>query len=128
VNPAGAIGWWAQKQVTFVDNHDTGPSESCSVGQNHWPVPCDRVLAAYAYILTHPGIPSLYLAHVYDWGLRAPIAALIAERRAAGITSTSAVVIERAEAGLYAAIVKGTRSSLAMALGDGAWSPGRGRS
>ena len=36
--PAGAIGWWAQKSVTFVDNHDTGPTESCGSGQRHWPV------------------------------------------------------------------------------------------
>ncbi|MCK6550433.1 alpha-amylase [Myxococcota bacterium] len=121
--PAGAIGWWAQKQVTFVDNHDTGPSESCSVGQNHWPVPCGEVMQGYAYILSHPGIPTIYSPHVYDWNLRAPIRALVQARRSMGVSSTSAVSIQRAEQGLYAAIVTGTSGQLAVKIGPNAWSP-----
>lgn len=121
--PAGAIGWWAQKQVTFVDNHDTGPSESCNVGQNHWPVPCGAVLQGYAYVLTHPGIPSVYAAHVYEWNLRAGIRELIQARRTAGVTSTSPIAIQRAEQNLYAAIVTGTARRLAVRIGSGAWSP-----
>lgn len=121
--PGGAIGWWAQKSVTFVDNHDTGPSESCNVGQNHWPIPCDKVMQGYAYILTHPGIPVVYYPHVYDWGLKAQIQALVGVRRSQNITSTSAVAIQRAEAGLYAAIIDG---STAMKIGSGTWNPGSG--
>ncbi|HEX8537699.1 MAG TPA: alpha-amylase family glycosyl hydrolase, partial [Cystobacter sp.] len=41
--PSGAIGWWPAKSVTFIDNHDTGPS-SPSGGQNHWPFPSDKVM------------------------------------------------------------------------------------
>lgn len=124
--PAGGIGWWAQKMVTFVDNHDTGPSESCAVGQNHWPVPCDKVMQGYAYVLTHPGVPSVYYAHVYNWGLKNDIKALIDARKAAGITSTSSVSIQRATTGLYAAIVTGTNYQLAMKIGPNAWDPGSG--
>jgi len=36
--PQGAIGWWPAMSVTFVDNHDTGPAESCGTGQNLWAV------------------------------------------------------------------------------------------
>jgi alpha-amylase len=122
-NPAGAIGWWAQKSVTFVDNHDTGPSESCSSGQNLWPVPCGSVMQGYAYILTHPGIPTVYYPHVYDWNLRAAIKALISARKSAGITSTSAVSIQQATTGLYAAIITGTTHKLAMKIGPNSWSP-----
>ncbi|NQD36231.1 alpha-amylase [Permianibacter sp. IMCC34836] len=121
--PAGGIGWWAQKMVTFVDNHDTGPSASCSTGQNHWPVPCSKVMQGYAYVLTHPGIPTVYYPHVYDWNLRAGIKTLISLRKEKAITSTSAVAIQRADQGLYAAIIN---NNLAMKIGPNAWSPGSG--
>ncbi|WP_269530769.1 glucan 1,4-alpha-maltotetraohydrolase domain-containing protein [Chitinimonas sp. BJYL2] len=124
--PQGGIGWWAQKMVTFVDNHDTGPSESCGNGQSHWPVPCDKVMQGYAYILSHPGIPTVYYPHVYNWGLKNDIKALIDARKAAGITSTSAVSIQKAETGLYAAIITGTQYQLAMKIGPNSWSPGAG--
>jgi alpha-amylase len=121
--PAGAIGWWAQKSVTFVDNHDTGPSEACGNGQNHWPVPCTKVVEGYAYVLTHPGIPTVYYPHIYDWNLKAQIKALMDVRKQQGITSTSTVSIQRAETGLYAAIING---NTAMKIGPNAWSPGTG--
>lgn len=121
--PQGAIGWWPQKQVTFVDNHDTGPSESCSTGQNLWAVPCDKVMQGYAYILTHPGIPAIYWPHVYDWNLRASIQALINVRKSKGLTSTSSVAIQQATTGLYAAIING---NVAMKIGPNSWSPGAG--
>ena len=55
--PCGLIGWWPAKAVTFIDNHDTGPSTGGSGGQNHWPFPGDKVMEGYAYILTHPRRP-----------------------------------------------------------------------
>jgi len=124
--PAGAIGWWPQKMVTFVDNHDTGPSGTCGSGQNMWPTPCDKVLTAYAYNLTHPGIPTIYSTHVFDWGLQKEIKNLINARRGAGITSTSKVGILKAENGLYAAIVEGTRGRVAIKMGSNDWNPGAG--
>jgi len=60
--PPGLIGWMPKYAVTFVDNHDTGST------QRHWPFPDDKVLVGYAYIITHPGIPSLFWDHVFDWG------------------------------------------------------------
>jgi alpha-amylase len=124
--PQGAIGWWPAMSVTFVDNHDTGPAESCGTGQNLWAVPCGSVMEGYAYVLTHPGIPTVYYPHVYDWNLRTPIAALISARKAAGVHSTSPVAIQQATQGLYAAIVTGTTRQLAMKIGPNSWSPGAG--
>jgi alpha-amylase len=121
--PAGGIGWWAQKMVTFVDNHDTGPTTSCSSGQNLWPVPCGQVMAGYAYILTHPGIPTVYYPHVYDWNLRTAIKSLIGIRKEQGITSTSSVAIQQAVTGLYAAIIDG---KVAVKIGPNDWNPGSG--
>jgi alpha-amylase len=124
--PSGAIGWWSQKSVTFVDNHDTGPAETSSTGQNLWPVPAGSVMQGYAYILTHPGIPTVYYPHVYNWNLRTAIKALISARKSAGVTSTSAVAIQQATTGLYAAIITGTSGKLAMKIGPNSWSPGSG--
>ncbi len=121
--PAGGIGWWPQKMVTFVDNHDTGPSENCWSGQNHWAVPCDKVMVGYAYILTHPGIPTVYYPHVYNWNLRSPIKALIDIRKSQGIGATSNVNIQRADYGVYAAIING---NTAVKIGPYDWSPGSG--
>ncbi len=119
-NPQGTIGVWPSRSVTFVDNHDTGPSEQCGNGQSHWPVPCDKVMMGYAYILTHPGVPSVYWAHYFDWGLGSEIKKLMAVRKEMGIHSDSTVAIDRAEQGLYAAYIG---DSVAMKMGSTGWSP-----
>lgn len=124
--PQGAIGWWPAMSVTFVDNHDTGPAESCGSGQNLWSVPCGSVMEGYAYVLTHPGIPSVFYPHIYNWNLKSQIAALINARKSADVTSTSAVSIVQATQGLYAAIVTGNTHKLAMKIGPNSWSPGSG--
>lgn len=123
--PSGAIGWWAARSVTFIDNHDTGPS-SPSGGQNHWAFPSDKVMQGYAYILTHPGIPCVYWVHFYDWGHGAAIKSLLAARKEKGVTSTSAVSIVAADTSKYAAIITGNTGRLAMKIGYGSWSPGTG--
>lgn len=103
----GAIGWWPQMSVTFIDNHDTGPSPGG--GQNHWPFPSDKVEQGYAYILTHPGIPCVYWPHFFDWDsdLRNKIKALISLRREKGIGSTSSLNIIAADSSKYVAEING---------------------
>jgi len=120
--PSGAIGWWGAKSVTFVDNHDTGPSYP-SGGQNHWPFPSDKVMQGYAYILTHPGTPSVYWVHYFDWGYSAEINKLISIRKSKGITASASVSIAVADGSRYAAFIN---SNVAMKIGPGAWSPGAG--
>ncbi len=121
--PPGLIGWWPAKAVTFLDNHDTGPSTGGTGGQNHWPFPSDKVMEGYCYILTHPGIPMVYWVHYYDWGLHDAIKTLIQIRKDQGITSTSTVAIQAADSTKYAAIING---NTAMKIGPGSWTPGTG--
>lgn len=54
--PSGLIGIKPQSAVTFIDNHDTGPQQVFP-----GPFPADNVSLGYAYILTHPGIPSIVI-------------------------------------------------------------------
>jgi alpha-amylase len=57
----GMIGWWPERSVTFVDNHDTGST------QNYWPFPSDKVMQGYAYILTHPGVPCIVSTFLFNF-------------------------------------------------------------
>ena len=119
----GTIGWWPAMSVTFVDNHDTGGSPGG--GQDHWRFPDGKLEVGYAYILTHPGTPTVYWPHYFDWGpdLKGKIGALVAVRRQQGITATSSVSVKTAENGRYAAVVNG---NTAVKIGPWAWSPGAG--
>ena len=115
--PAGVIGWWPSRAVTFVDNHDTGSS------QNYWPFPGGKVMQGYAYILTHPGVPSVFWDHYFDWGLTDDIRELMRVRKDNGIHSESPVNILEARGDLYAAIID---NKVAMKIGPGSWWPGTG--
>ena len=62
--PAGLMGTRPLQAVTFVDNHDTGSTQA------HWPFPRLAKLEGYAYILTHPGLPTVFWEHLYEVRLR----------------------------------------------------------
>ncbi len=115
--PAGLIGWWPTRAVTFVDNHDTGSQQS------HWPFPDKKVMQGYAYILTHPGIPCLFWEHIYDWKLYNQLQKLVAIRKKYKLNSASKVKIVKADNDLYAAIID---KKIAMKIGPAQWSPGDG--
>lgn len=117
--PSGLIGWWPERAVTFIDNHDTGPS--MGGGQNHWPFPSDEIMQGYTYILTHPGIPCIYWVHYFDWGLKEEINKLIQVRKRNKINYKSPVKIIIADKNQYVAEVGG---SIIMKIGfDYSWSP-----
>lgn len=128
---AGQFGY-ADKAVTFVDNHDTFVHDSSYQGSN--------IPVAYAYILTHPGIPSVFAPHYYGGtytkdgktrnygtGYATQINDLTAIRKATGINAYSHVTIDKAEVGLYAAYIKANASDAepvaAMKIGPYSWSP-----
>ena len=131
-HPTGFLGKWPTHAVTFLENHDTGST------LQHWPFPTDKLQEGYAYILTHPGTPTVFYDHWKDGGLRDMIEELIATRRENEINCNAAVHIERAEDGCYAAhigsprqhVERGlcdevdmSRRSICMKLGPGDWSP-----
>ncbi|KAK4277488.1 hypothetical protein QN277_015482 [Acacia crassicarpa] len=95
--PPGMIGTDPSHAVTLVDNHDT-------LSQRIWPFPDGKTMLGYAYILTHPGHPSIFYDHYIDWlEQRAPIKKLTEIRKRNGISPTSSINILAADADLYMA-------------------------
>jgi alpha-amylase len=128
VVPGGLIGFWPDRSVTFLDNHDTEyrreqDHQYEGYGTRHFP--SATVEMGYAYLLTHPGIPCVFWSHYFDWGAatRQRIERLIRVRKAAGLHARSPVEIREARKGLYAAVAEG---SVAVKLGRRDWSPGGG--
>ncbi|CAA2979246.1 alpha-amylase [Olea europaea subsp. europaea] len=97
--PPGMIGILPQNAVTFIDNHDTGST------QKIWPFPAEKVSLGYAYILTHPGIPSVFYDHFFDWGKKEEISKLSLIRSRNGISPTSKVRIMASDSDLYVAMI-----------------------
>jgi alpha-amylase len=122
----GLVGLWPDAAVTFVDNHDTEP-----VRGNGKAFPADKILAGYAYILTHPGKPTVFWSHFFDYGedefqqsFEAVISRMIAIRSQNGIHSASRCRIVAAERSLYAAVID---DRVAVKIGSSlAWRPGPG--
>jgi len=114
--PPGVMGWWPSRAVTFLDNHDTGSTQA------HWPFPSTHIMEGYAYILTHPGIPSVFYDHFYDWdrSIHDQIVKLIDVRRGQGIHSRSSIRILEARPNLYAAIIG---ENVCMKIGAESWCP-----
>jgi alpha-amylase len=120
----GVMGLWSDKAVTFLENHDT---EEVRNGDNAPYFPDgDQMLQGYAYLLTHPGIPSVFWRDIYDSSsyFEDSINDLIKIRKEYGIHSESKLYIATAEYGnVYGAYIQGDRGELAMKIGTGTWQP-----
>lgn len=115
--------------VTFVENHDTGST------QGHWPIDNQDLGTAYAFILTHPGIPCVAYQHYFtgdtsdcvgstivpgtEITLQEHIDYLVKLRKACGIENTSEVEILETKPAFYQAIIKGTKANVLISLGNG---------
>ena len=117
---SGGIGWDAQHYVTFIENHDTPDHDAVNNVLNG-----NNVGSAYAYLLTHPGVPTVFYTHYFDWGssVKQEITDLIGARKDAGVHNQSALTIHAAQANIYAATINGTSHDLTVKLGSGSWSP-----
>ncbi len=117
---SGGIGWDPKNNTTFVENHDTPRYDTPNNVLN-----AGNVGQAYAYLLTHPGVPCIYWPHLFDWGdtLKQEISSLISIRKEAGIHSQSSLAIQTAQNGVYAAIISGENFNVAMKMGPSDWSP-----
>lgn len=86
----GLIAVNNDKSVTFLENHDTGfPQKQFDTFAND-----EKLLQAYAYLLTHPGVPCVYWKHYFEWNRGDEIKALIKARKYAGIHSGSYIKSE----------------------------------
>ncbi|KAE9605500.1 hypothetical protein Lal_00025343 [Lupinus albus] len=114
--PPGVIGWWPSHAVTFIENHDTGST------QGHWRFPIGKEMQGYAYILTHPGTPSVFFDHIFSH-YETEIEKLISLRKRNKIHCRSVVQISKAERDVYAAIID---EKIAMKMGPGHFKPPSG--
>ncbi|XP_022967951.1 alpha-amylase 3, chloroplastic-like isoform X1 [Cucurbita maxima] len=111
--PPGVVGWWPSRAVTFIENHDTGST------QGHWRFPGGKEMQGYAYILTHPGTPSVFFDHILSH-YKSEIAALITLRQRNKVNCRSAVKIQKAERDVYAATID---DKVAVKIGPGHFEP-----
>lgn len=116
-NLKGMVKYWPQAAVTFVENHDTGDHNY----GGHWacggPIGAGypdqtyenecSMMAAYALILTHPGIPCVFYSDWKDRGGRVEncIEKLIKIRRSNNIKRWSRFYVAEAKNDMYAAYV-----------------------
>lgn len=96
--------------VTFVDNHDTYRDANKFTG---------NVLAANAFILCSPGVPSIFLRHWID--NKTQLKPMIAARKAARIHSGSQVSVLQRAAGSYVAEITGKAGKLIVKIGSGSY-------
>ena len=109
---AGENGF-ADKAVTFLENHDTARHNN---GAGEFQT-TEKQMKGYAYILTHPGIPMVFLPH-YEAN-KVKISELIAVRKNNGINAWSGIVISNSGS-FYSAIIDG---KVAVKIGASNWSP-----
>ncbi|REE01074.1 glucan 1,4-alpha-maltotetraohydrolase domain-containing protein [Marinoscillum furvescens] len=116
--PAGGIGWDPKNYSTFIENHDTPDYDP-----NNNVLNASNVGQAYAYLLTHPGVPCIFWSHMYEWGTAVTneLKTLIQLRKAAGIHSQSPVTIHRSESGLYVASIAGDNHTVFLKMGYTNW-------
>ncbi|WP_291859415.1 starch-binding protein [Marinilabilia sp.] len=114
--PAGLIhnDYYKKYAITFVDNHDTGRSDNPSRFTGN-------VLAAYAFILSSPGIPCVWMNHWNNTSYKTKINELIEARKLAGIHSESAVTVNQSAQNLYVATTTGLTGSLIVKIGTGSY-------
>lgn len=124
-NPSAAI--------TFVDNHDTGST------QQHWELSWFDVPVAYAYILTHPGMPCVASQHYFaedGWQYRGAetvpgttktmkehIDYLIQLRQDLGIEYDDTVEVLKSSETNYVAKIAGTNGEIIIKIGGDAYTP-----
>mmetsp|Transcript_12094 Transcript_12094/g.34559 ORF Transcript_12094/g.34559 Transcript_12094/m.34559 type:complete len:748 (+) Transcript_12094:73-2316(+) len=118
----GVMGSDPMRSVTFVENHDT--SHLAVVGGKFGDN--NQVCRAYAFLLTHSGIPSIFWS---DWSDRGPdvqkqLVALCQVRKSCGVHCTSRVNIVSSQGGLFASYIDGKNGTIAFKMGSNDWGPG----
>lgn len=114
--PAGLLHMdsYTRYAYTFIDNHDTdrkgnGVDEAGAITNR------TNLMAANAFILSHPGIPCVYYPHWRDF--KSEISKMIAARKSVGIHSQSTVNVLETGTDIYLAEVVGKKGSLLIKVG-----------
>ncbi len=101
--------------VTFVDNHDSGREDE---GHNHSRF-TGNVLAAYAFILSNPGVPCVWQNHWNNYNYKSKIKELVNARKEVELHSESDVEVFITSNNLYVAKSHGFNGSLIVKIGNG---------
>lgn len=121
----GIMGSDPVRCCSFIENHDTDHLEVVGgcFGNN------DQICRGYAYILTHPGTPTVYWTDWSDRGQKVTekIEACVQVRYKQGLHCLSKLSIVNAEGGLYAAYIEGNKGKVAMKMGTRDWCPHGGQ-
>jgi len=121
-----SIQGYGNKSITFLDNHDTGciNRNDCD---NLYSSNINEILKGYAYLLTHPGIPMVWIYHyLYSDSsgiLKNEINDLIRIRKENGINANSVVTIietSNGNNGYYAAEID---NKILVKIGEGSFQP-----
>eukprot|EP00747_Dinoflagellata_sp_TGD_P222625 gnl/TRDRNA2_/TRDRNA2_94330_c1_seq1.p1 gnl/TRDRNA2_/TRDRNA2_94330_c1~~gnl/TRDRNA2_/TRDRNA2_94330_c1_seq1.p1 ORF type:complete len:320 (+),score=53.25 gnl/TRDRNA2_/TRDRNA2_94330_c1_seq1:1-960(+) len=124
VNPPGLAGLMNGSACTFIDNHDTARPSGQGGGDGGFGNDYE-VMLGYAYILTHPAFPFVFLPHL-DGNNGASIKKLIAIRNGVGVSPSDMLYIASSSRGVYAAFIGATevcQGKLAVKIGPDDWSP-----
>ncbi len=115
--PAGLVhsDIYRKYSVTFIDNHDSGRSDD---GHNHSRF-TGNVLAAYAFILSNPGVPCVWQNHWNNNDYKEKIKELIEARKDVELHSESDVEVITTQNNLYVAKSTGFNGSLIVKIGNG---------
>ena len=106
----------ARYAVTFLDSHDSflrDGNEFCGEG-NSMTVCRDKIMQCYAYILSMPGVPSVFYPHWVTF--KDEIKPIINARYKTGVHSESSVSDECGN-GYYKATITGTNGSIRLLVG-----------
>ena len=127
---AGSVDY-NSNAVTLVDNHDTFTDNTNAILG-------DNIMKGYAYIMTHKGIPCVFMPHYYGGTYtksgvtrtytnnKTKIDELMAVRKKAGIDSWSSVTVDQNSSCYTAYIYKrygDAAPAVAVKIGPGTWSP-----
>ena len=103
--------------VTFVENHDVQVRPNAGNDYTEDAIKKDT-LAANAYMLAMPGTPCIFQPH---WMAYEPeLKAMIAARKAAGITNMSNYTNKKSQKSLYVNEVTGSKAKLLVVVGNDA--------
>lgn len=108
-------GSYRQYAVTFVENHDMQDRGNV---QNYNKDPLYKdTLAANAFMIAMPGTPCIFLPHWKSY--KDELKAMIAVRKAAGVTNTCSYSTMRSNANYYANLIKnGTTNLMQVVVGS----------
>jgi len=121
-----SIQGYGNKSITFLDNHDTGciNRNDCD---NLYSSNINEILKGYAYLLTHPGIPMVWIYHyLYSDSsgmLKNEINDLIMIRKENGINANSVVTIIETSNGNNGYYVAEIDNKILVKIGEGSFQP-----